>query len=127
MELVDKNSLQIDCSSYTPTSSIWELPWLCIFANTCYYQSFNFSHFDDYKVLLWFLFAFPWWLMGLSTFIKCLWAHEGEVSFKCLAFQLGYLFFVLLICRNSLYIMYMSPLSNFVCNKYIPHLAFSLI
>ena len=77
---------------YIPTNGIWGFPFLHILANTCYFLSFWWQPFWQVwgDTSLWFLFAFPWWLVILSIFLCAhwssafpLWKNEMSIQFFC--------------------------------------------
>ena len=61
--------------TYVPTSSVWEVPFLHILANTCYFLSFWYLTFTQVwgDISVWFSFSFPWWLMTLHIFSCICW------------------------------------------------------
>ena len=63
---------------YIPTSSIQGVLFLHILGSTCYVLSFYTSHSNRYEIILsWFLFAFLWWLVMLSTFSFTCWPFKS--------------------------------------------------
>ena len=55
---------------YIPTNSAQGFPFLLFLPSTCYFLSFWSLPFWQVwgDILLWFWFAFPWWLVMLSIF-----------------------------------------------------------
>ena len=58
---------------YLPTNSAQVFPFLYILTNTCYLIFLTTAILQVWgNISLWFWFAFPWWLVTLSTF-SCTW------------------------------------------------------
>ena len=107
---------------YTPTNSAQEFPFLHILSNTCYLWSLIIAILTGVRYIsLWSWFAYPWWLVMLSTFscvcwpsVCLLWKMSIQVlcpffnwvvcMFVCLFLMLG--------CMHSLYILDINPLSD---------------
>ena len=64
---------------YIPTNSAQGFPFLHILTNTCYLLYFWWWVFWQVwgDSSLWFWFAFPWWLVMLSTFSCACWPYVG--------------------------------------------------
>ena len=62
---------------YIPINGAWGFPLLHICANIVISCLFDNSHSNRCDISLWFLFAFPWWLMLLSTFSCTCWPSVG--------------------------------------------------
>ena len=62
-------------SIYSPTNSVWRFPFLHILANIYYLCLFWWQPFWQVwgDISLWFWFAFPWWLVMLTTFSYSCW------------------------------------------------------
>ena len=84
------------------------------------YYLFDNSHFYRCEVILWLSFAFPWWLMMLSTLSSTCWPSICffKVSFLLeFSFLIEFLFFC--CCMSSSYILGVNPLSNIICRYFL--------
>ena len=87
---------------YIPTSSAPALPFLHILTNASYRVFWRQPLWDN--ITLWFWFAFPWWLVMLSTF-SCTWWPCLHVFFEKMSIHVLSLFENQLVCSIHILLM----------------------